>query len=130
MIIHLSIKFNGTDMPNQKLFSRFNLPSADGEADRKVPLQPLVFQSKDGIVSRYNLRKVKYHLFGRIYPWSASCMWPLRILNAALSDITSIKSQLAVIYEITIFLVTSIYFSCSPISYKICLIRPTFYFNF
>ncbi|XP_065565326.1 NACHT and WD repeat domain-containing protein 2-like isoform X3 [Artemia franciscana] len=36
---------------------RFNLPSADGEADRKVPLQPLVFQSKDGIVSRYNLRK-------------------------------------------------------------------------
>lgn len=30
----------------------------EGEADRKVPLQPLVFIGKDGKVSRYNLRKV------------------------------------------------------------------------
>lgn len=29
-------------------------------ADRKVPVQPLVFYSKDGKVSRYNLRKVRF----------------------------------------------------------------------
>jgi hypothetical protein len=37
---------------------RFNLAEKEGEADRKVPLQPLVFVGKDGKVSRYNLRKV------------------------------------------------------------------------
>lgn len=37
---------------------RFNLASKDSAADRKVPLQPLVFYSKEGKVSRYNLRKV------------------------------------------------------------------------
>ena len=37
---------------------RFNLTDKEGEADRKVPLQPLVFIGKDGQVSRYNLRKV------------------------------------------------------------------------
>ena len=32
----------------------------EGEADRKVPLQPLVFVGNDGkTVSRYNLRKVR-----------------------------------------------------------------------
>jgi hypothetical protein len=37
---------------------RFNLTDKEGSADRKVPIQPLVFYSKDGKVSRYNLRKV------------------------------------------------------------------------
>ncbi len=39
---------------------RFNLAEKEGEADRKVPLQPLVFIGKDGKVSRYNLRKVLF----------------------------------------------------------------------
>ncbi|KAL0271659.1 UNVERIFIED_CONTAM: hypothetical protein PYX00_008681 [Menopon gallinae] len=38
---------------------RFNLTDKEGSADRKVPIQPLVFYSKDGKVSRYNLRKVR-----------------------------------------------------------------------
>ncbi|BES94311.1 NAHypothetical proteinT domain [Nesidiocoris tenuis] len=44
---------------------RFNLTDREGSADRKVPVQPLVFYSKDGKVSRYNLRKfgeLPYHL--------------------------------------------------------------------
>ncbi|GLH07543.1 LOW QUALITY PROTEIN: Leucine-rich repeat and WD repeat-containing protein, partial [Gryllus bimaculatus] len=44
---------------------RFNLTDKEGSADRKVPVQPLVFYSKDGKVTRYNLRKfgeMPYHL--------------------------------------------------------------------
>ncbi|XP_076047272.1 NACHT and WD repeat domain-containing protein 2 [Oratosquilla oratoria] len=44
---------------------RFNLKTKDGLADRKVPLQPLVYYTKDGKVSRYNLRKfgeLPFHL--------------------------------------------------------------------
>lgn len=44
---------------------RFGLTEKEGEADRKVPLQPLVFYNKDGKVARYNLRKLgemPYHL--------------------------------------------------------------------
>ncbi|XP_060534320.1 NACHT and WD repeat domain-containing protein 2 [Cylas formicarius] len=44
---------------------RFNLTDKEGIADRKVPVQPLVFYSKDGKVSRYNLRKfgeLPFHL--------------------------------------------------------------------
>ncbi|KDQ84119.1 Leucine-rich repeat and WD repeat-containing protein [Zootermopsis nevadensis] len=44
---------------------RFNLTDKEGSADRKVPIQPLVFHSKDGKVSRYNLRKfgeMPYHM--------------------------------------------------------------------
>ncbi|GFG36815.1 hypothetical protein Cfor_08648 [Coptotermes formosanus] len=44
---------------------RFNLTDREGSADRKVPIQPLVFYSKDGKVSRYNLRKfgeMPYHM--------------------------------------------------------------------
>jgi hypothetical protein len=41
------------------LLHRFNLTDKEGSADRKVPVQPLVFYSKDGKVSRYNLRKVR-----------------------------------------------------------------------
>ncbi|XP_014255655.1 NACHT and WD repeat domain-containing protein 2 isoform X2 [Cimex lectularius] len=44
---------------------RFNLTDREGSADRKVPVQPLVFYSKDGNVSRYNLRKfgeLPFHL--------------------------------------------------------------------
>ncbi|KAJ8916564.1 hypothetical protein NQ315_000208 [Exocentrus adspersus] len=44
---------------------RFNLTDKEGVADRKVPVQPLVFYSKDGAVSRYNLRKfgeLPFHL--------------------------------------------------------------------
>lgn len=37
---------------------RFNLADKEGAADRKVPIQPLVFHSKDGKITRYNLRKV------------------------------------------------------------------------
>lgn len=39
---------------------RFNLTDREGIADRKVPIQPLMFLSKEGKVSRYNLRKVRY----------------------------------------------------------------------
>ncbi|KAJ8954195.1 hypothetical protein NQ318_005790 [Aromia moschata] len=44
---------------------RFNLTDKEGIADRKVPVQPLVFYSKEGNVSRYNLRKfgeLPFHL--------------------------------------------------------------------
>ena len=47
---------------NQKRM--FNLTSTDGEADRKVPAQPLIFTAKDGTANsnpstvRYNLRKL------------------------------------------------------------------------
>lgn len=37
---------------------RFNLLNREGSADRKVPVQPLVFNSKEGTATRYNLRKV------------------------------------------------------------------------
>lgn len=37
---------------------RFGLADKEGSADRKVPIQPLVFSSKDGLSKRYNLRKV------------------------------------------------------------------------
>lgn len=36
---------------------RFNLVDKEGIADRKVPIQPLVFYNKEGKVSRFNLRK-------------------------------------------------------------------------
>ncbi|KAH8361900.1 hypothetical protein KR200_007131 [Drosophila serrata] len=36
---------------------RFGLADKEGSADRKVPIQPLVFSSKDGLSKRYNLRK-------------------------------------------------------------------------
>lgn len=39
--------------------SRFNLTDKEGVADRKVPEQPLAFYSKEGTISRYNLRKVR-----------------------------------------------------------------------
>jgi hypothetical protein len=48
---------------NHFFLNRFNLAEKEGEADRKVPLQPLVFVGKDGKVSRYNLRKVKRRKF-------------------------------------------------------------------
>ena len=44
---------------------RFNLKSKDSEADRQIPAMPLVFLTKDGKISRYNLRKfgeLPYHL--------------------------------------------------------------------
>ncbi|XP_043470617.1 NACHT and WD repeat domain-containing protein 2 [Leptopilina heterotoma] len=44
---------------------RFNLTDKEGVADRKVPEQPLAFYSKEGTISRYNLRKfgeLPYHL--------------------------------------------------------------------
>ncbi|GAB6024674.1 hypothetical protein CHUAL_009808 [Chamberlinius hualienensis] len=44
---------------------RFGLTEKEGVADRKVPLQPLVFYGKDGKVARYNLRKfgeLPFHL--------------------------------------------------------------------
>ncbi|XP_053618962.1 NACHT and WD repeat domain-containing protein 2 [Plodia interpunctella] len=44
---------------------RFNLADKEGIADRKVPLQPLVFTSADGATKRYNLRKfgeLPFHL--------------------------------------------------------------------
>ncbi|KAF2895446.1 hypothetical protein ILUMI_10727 [Ignelater luminosus] len=44
---------------------RFNLTDKEGIADRKVPVQPLVFLTKDGKVARYNLRKfgeMSYHM--------------------------------------------------------------------
>jgi hypothetical protein len=44
---------------------RFNLKSKESEADRQIPAMPLVFLTKDGKISRYNLRKfaeLPYHL--------------------------------------------------------------------
>lgn len=44
---------------------RFGLTDKEGSADRKVPVQPLVFLNKEGVISRYNLRKfgeMPYHL--------------------------------------------------------------------
>jgi hypothetical protein len=47
---------------NQKRM--FNLTSTDGEADRKVPAQPLIFTTNNGLINsssstiRYNLRKL------------------------------------------------------------------------
>ena len=44
---------------------RFNLKSKDSEADRQIPAMPNVFYTKDGKLSRYNLRKfgeLPYHL--------------------------------------------------------------------
>ncbi|CAB0044685.1 unnamed protein product [Trichogramma brassicae] len=44
---------------------RFNLQDREGIADRKVPEQPLAFYSKEGKISRYNLRKfgeLPFHL--------------------------------------------------------------------
>ena len=44
---------------------RFNLASKDSEADRQIPAMPLVFLTKDGKISRYNLRKfgeLPFHL--------------------------------------------------------------------
>lgn len=37
---------------------RFNLADKEGSADRKVPVQPLAFTNKEGVITRYNLRKV------------------------------------------------------------------------
>lgn len=50
---------------------RFGLADKEGSADRKVPIQPLVFTSKDGLSKRYNLRKVseEYDL-RNTNPWS------------------------------------------------------------
>lgn len=44
---------------------RFGLAEKEGSADRKVPIQPLVFTSKDGSSKRYNLRKVSKSIFLR-----------------------------------------------------------------
>ncbi|KFB37533.1 AGAP011163-PA-like protein [Anopheles sinensis] len=44
---------------------RFGLTDKEGIADRKVPVQPLVFTNKEGKVTRYNLRKfgeLPFHL--------------------------------------------------------------------
>lgn len=44
---------------------RFNISDRDGLADRKVPLQPLIYYNRKKQVSRYNLRKfgeLPYHL--------------------------------------------------------------------
>ncbi|XP_039442775.1 NACHT and WD repeat domain-containing protein 2 [Culex pipiens pallens] len=44
---------------------RFGLTDKEGIADRKVPIQPLVFINKEGKVTRYNLRKfgeLPFHL--------------------------------------------------------------------
>lgn len=44
---------------------RFGLKNPEGTADRKVPLQPLVFYTNDGRVSGYNIRKfgeLPFHL--------------------------------------------------------------------
>lgn len=40
------------------LYFRFNLTDKEGSADRKVPIQPLAFTNKEGVITRYNLRKV------------------------------------------------------------------------
>lgn len=47
-------------------YFRFNLTDKEGSADRKVPVQPLAFTNKEGVITRYNLRKVRFILFPSI----------------------------------------------------------------
>lgn len=67
---------------------RFNLADKEGIADRKVPIQPLVFHSKDGKVTRYNLRKVLQRPFvfsnGQFIPIS---VWRVAIPFSALETL-------------------------------------------
>ncbi|KAL7638639.1 UNVERIFIED_CONTAM: hypothetical protein RMT77_011211 [Armadillidium vulgare] len=82
---------------------RFNLKSKDGLADRKVPMQPLIYYNKEGKPSRYNLRKFgefPYHLVrsGRFedlyehvlfnYQWlhAKLCSCPLQAVLADFED--------------------------------------------
>ncbi|KAG1650116.1 NACHT and WD repeat domain-containing protein 2 [Nymphon striatum] len=46
---------------------RFNISDREGRADRKVPLQPLVYYNRKKEISRYNLRK-----FQRVTPITSS----------------------------------------------------------
>ncbi|XP_073979529.1 NACHT and WD repeat domain-containing protein 2 isoform X2 [Rhodnius prolixus] len=70
---------------------RFNLTDREGAADRKVPVQPLVFYSKDGKVSRYNLRKfgeLPFHLVRskRFTDLYANVLFNYQWLHAKLSS--------------------------------------------
>ncbi|XP_050546334.1 NACHT and WD repeat domain-containing protein 2 isoform X3 [Daktulosphaira vitifoliae] len=70
---------------------RFNLQNKEGSADRKVPVQPLVFYSKEGIVTRYNLRKfgeLPYHLIRahRFQDLYKNVLFNYRWLHAKLSS--------------------------------------------
>lgn len=75
---------------------RFNLAEKDGEADRKVPLQPLAFLAKDGQVSRYNLRKVKLSVD---WFWVTSSHIPLE-LNSNDSVLDSIRADFILLLSI------------------------------
>ena len=85
---------------------RFGLKSKDSEADRQVPAMPLVFYTKDGDISRYNLRKfgeLPYHLvrcgnfsdlFAHVlfnYQWlyAKLCACPLQTVLADFEDAKS-----------------------------------------
>ncbi|XP_023244232.1 NACHT and WD repeat domain-containing protein 2-like [Centruroides sculpturatus] len=106
--------FTYTEMQKQ----RFNLKDKSGEADRKVPLQPLYFTSKDGKI-RYNLRKfgeLPYHLvrsqrfddmFNEVlfnYSWLhsklASC--PLQSVLSDFEDTCNNISNTAVVREMNL----------------------------
>ncbi|XP_014210635.1 NACHT and WD repeat domain-containing protein 2 [Copidosoma floridanum] len=70
---------------------RFNLQDKEGVADRKVPEQPLAFYSKEGKLSRYNLRKfgelpfhlVRAHRFKDLF---ANVLFNYEWLHAKLSS--------------------------------------------
>ena len=87
---------------------RFGLKSKDSEADRQVPAMPLVFYTKEGKISRYNLRKfgeLPFHLvrskqFGELYKnvlfnyqWLYAKMSACP-LNAVLSDFEDTRNHL------------------------------------
>ena len=66
---------------------RFGLKSKDSEADRQVPAMPLVFLTKEGNISRYNLRKfgeLPYHLVrcGHFDELRANCLFNYQWLYA------------------------------------------------
>ncbi|KAG1670315.1 NACHT and WD repeat domain-containing protein 2 [Nymphon striatum] len=87
---------------------RFNISDREGRADRKVPLQPLVYYNRKKEISRYNLRKfseLPYHLvrsnrlndmFNHVlfnYEWLHS---KLKVcpLQAILADFEDVKIRL------------------------------------
>ena len=69
---------------------RFGLKSKDSEADRQIPAMPLVFRTKEGNISRYNLRKfgeLPYHLVrcGNFHLLFAEVLFNYQWLYAKLS---------------------------------------------
>ncbi|XP_054714444.1 NACHT and WD repeat domain-containing protein 2-like [Uloborus diversus] len=98
---------------------RFGLKNAEGTADRKVPLQPLVFYSNDGRVAGYNKRKfgeLPFHLirserfedlfenvlFNYMWLHSKVCSCPLQTILADFEDAVTHLSDSELIKQLNI----------------------------